>query len=167
MYIKPLENTIYIWKIVSYLWILLRKIFCFSENCIYRTYHKWIRRNLSAIQSSLWQRKIFAKLEPFLMEKYSLYNCTHTHLRLNFILHWEKSSKLTKTFLSAIGQINIYHFWRQAYIKLVQCCLEWSDDKSMTTWQHFKIYWCGGTLNENISYKNSPSINIKKNKNQT
>lgn len=99
---------------------------------------------------------------PFLMEKYSLYNYTHTHLRLNFILHWEKSSKLTKTFLSAIGQINIYHFWRQAYMKLVQCCLEWSDDKSMTTWQHFKLYWCGGSLNENISYKNSPSINIKK-----
>lgn len=96
------------------------------------------------------------------MEKYSLYNYTHTHLGLSFILHWEKSSKLTKTFLSAIGQINIYHFWRQAYMKLVQCCLEWSDDKSMTTWQHFKIYWCGGTLNENISYKNSPSINIKK-----
>lgn len=94
--------------------------------------------------------------------KYSLYNYTHTHLGLSFILHWEKSSKLTKTFLSAIGQINIYHFWRQAYMKLVQCCLEWSDDKSMTTWQHFKIYWCGGTLNENISYKNSPSINIKK-----
>lgn len=104
---------------------------------------------------------------PFLMEKYSLYNYTHTHLGLSFILHWEKSSKLTKTFLSAIGQINIYHFWRQAYMKLVQCCLEWSDDKSMTTWQHFKIYWCGGTLNENISYKNSPSINIKKTKNQT
>lgn len=95
------------------------------------------------------------------MEKYSLYNYTHTHLGLSFILHWEKCSKLTKTFLSAIGQININHFWRQAYMKLVQCCLEWSDDKSMTTWQHFKIYWCGGTLNENISYKNSPSINIK------
>lgn len=101
-------------------------------------------------------------LVPFLMEKYSLYNYTHTHLWLSFILHWEKSSKLTKTFLSAIGQINIYHFWRQAYMKLVQCCLEWSDDKSMTTWQHFKIYWFGGTLNENISYKNSPSLNIKK-----